>query len=61
MRTYNRERGYYDEPYPSQQWNLLSDTATIRGYHCQKMVNRYAVSLTLVYFFDSDNEKSHSV
>jgi GLPGLI family protein len=41
MRTYNRERlpeyeGYYDEPYPAQQWNLLSDTATICGYHCQK-------------------------
>lgn len=41
MRTYNRERlsqyeGYYDEPYPDQQWILLSDTATISGYHCQK-------------------------
>lgn len=41
MRTYNRERlpqyeGYYDESYPDQQWTLLSDTAIISGYHCQK-------------------------
>ena len=41
IRTYNRERlpqyeGYYDEPYPDQQWTLKQDTATISGYHCQK-------------------------
>ena len=41
IRTYNRERlreyeGYYDEPYPDQQWTLTQDTATINGYHCQK-------------------------
>lgn len=41
IRTYNRERlreyeGYYDEPYPDQQWTLTQDTATVSGYHCQK-------------------------
>jgi len=41
IRTYNRERlpqyeGYYDEPYPNQQWTLTLDTATVSGYHCQK-------------------------
>ncbi len=41
IRTYNRERlpqyeGYYDEPYPDQQWTLHSDTATICGCLCQK-------------------------
>lgn len=41
IRTYNRERlreyeGYYDEPYPDQQWTLTQDTTTVSGYHCQK-------------------------
>ena len=41
VRTYTREpdpayNGYYDEPYPGQQWTLTQDTATILGYHCQK-------------------------
>jgi GLPGLI family protein len=41
IRTYNRERlkeyeGYYDEPFPDQQWTLTQDTATVSGYHCQK-------------------------
>jgi len=46
IRTYNRERlpqyeGYYDEPYPGQQWTLTQDTATISGYRCQKATCRY--------------------
>ena len=46
IRTYNRERlpqyeGYYDEPYPSQQWTLTQDTATVSGYHCQKATCHY--------------------
>jgi GLPGLI family protein len=46
VRTYNRERlpeyeGYYDEPYPDQQWTLTQDTATISGYHCQKATCHY--------------------
>ena len=46
IRTYNRERlpeyeGYYDEPYPNQQWTLTQDTAIIGGYHCQKATCHY--------------------
>ena len=46
IRTYNRERlpqyeGYYDEPYPGQQWTLTQDTATVSGYHCQKATCSY--------------------
>lgn len=46
IRTYNRERlaqyeGYYDEPYLDQKWTLTHDTATIRGYSCQKATCRY--------------------
>jgi GLPGLI family protein len=46
MRTYNRERlpeyeGYYDEPYPAQQWLLLPDTTTVCGYLCQKATCRF--------------------
>ena len=46
MRTYNRERlpeyeGYYDEPYPNQQWTLTQDTAIVGGYHCQKATCHY--------------------
>lgn len=42
IRTYNREprpklyEGYYDEPYPDQQWTLHPDTAVINGYRSQK-------------------------
>lgn len=46
LRTYTRERlreyeGYYDEPYPDQQWALTQDTATISGYHCQRAICRF--------------------
>ncbi len=46
LRTYTRERlreyeGYYDEPYPDQQWALTQDTATISGYHCQRATCRF--------------------
>ena len=46
IRTYNRERlpqyeGYYDEPYPGQQWTLTQDTATVSGYRCQKATCSY--------------------
>ena len=46
VRTYTREpdsayNGYYDEPYPSQQWSLTQDTATICSYHCQKATCHY--------------------
>ena len=46
LRTYTRERlreyeGYYDEPYPDQQWALTQDTATICGYHCQRATCRF--------------------
>ena len=46
IRTYNREllreyEGYYDEPYPDQQWTLTQDTATVSGYHCQKATCRF--------------------
>lgn len=46
LRTYTRERlreyeGYYDEPYPDQQWALTQDTATICGYHCQRAICRF--------------------
>ena len=46
VRTYTREpdpayNGYYDEPYPGQQWTLTQDTATVSGYHCQKATCHY--------------------
>jgi len=46
VRTYTREpdaayNGYYDEPYPDQQWTLQMDTMTVSGYHCQKATCHY--------------------
>ena len=46
IRTYNREllreyEGFYDEPYPDQQWTLTQDIATVSGYHCQKATCRF--------------------
>jgi GLPGLI family protein len=46
----NRERFEYSEPKNSFNWQLLPDTATIDGFHCEKAITKFGGREWIAWF-----------